>query len=112
MHKLSKKRKTYKLLPNINLSHSAKMSRIFRTTCIHELSHIYFSFPHLHFHLPILHLLFQPTTVQSIAFRKTLCTNLEICHTILPQTAEELTDTTHLIQFPCNFDSYKPQLST
>ena len=39
------------------------------------------------FHPLTSHLLFQPNTVKSVAFRKTSCTNLEICHTILPQIA-------------------------
>ena len=55
--------------------------------------------------------LLQHTTVQSIAFRKeTLCTSFRKCYAILPQIAWELTVSTHLIQSPYCFDSYKPQI--
>ena len=50
-----------------------------QTTCIYEL--LYF-FLHPHFHISI----FTCPVPAHPAFRiKTLCTNLEICHTILPQ---------------------------
>ena len=53
------------------------------TTCIHKLFCVF----HPYIYLAILHLLFQPITVQLIAFRKALCTNLEMFHATLPQIA-------------------------
>ena len=54
---------------------------------------------------PYLPLCYQPITVQLVAFRITLGTNLEMFHAALSSIEQELTSSTHLIQFPHHFDS-------
>ena len=87
------------LLPTINLSINAKYATHFRTmlsmkvftdltwtTCIQELLYIFFSICFLPSDFTSL-VPTQHSKISSLQKIKSLCTNLEICHAILPQIA-------------------------